>query len=429
MVISLILVINPAGLGGMIRLFNTGEDVYKPISSPVSSGTVYASFLVNIDSARTLGDYFFHLISDPFSTSYRARLFVKKAQNGNLAFGLSKGSTSASNPPVYGDSIYTQGTTYLIVVAYEIVDGSSNDIVKLWVNPDLSGAEPSPLLLINDASQSDVTIGSYAFRQGGSASGPFLTLDGVIITTNWNDLVASTPVLTIAEAIEDLNNDFVPDRLGDTVTVQGVVFSPNYQTTNNSYYIYDGTAGTDIFMPGPVLLWAMGDELNVTGVVTQFNGMTEIVPSSASGWILISSGNPTPEPVVITLAQYKADPELYEGSLVGFVSLNKAAGTWPASGSANLSLTDGIDTVVFRIDSDTDIDGNPEPAWPVDVLGIGSQFDNSAPYNGGYQIFPRFYASDFLPAGTIPVELTSFAASVNGTSVNLNWSTATEINN
>ena len=29
----------------------------------------------------------------------------------------------------------------------------------------------------------------------------------------------------------------------------------------------------------------------------------------------------------------------------------------------------------------------------------------------------------------IPVELTSFAASVNGTSVNLNWSTATEINN
>ena len=81
------------GLGGMIRLFNTGEDVYKPISSPVSSGTVYASFLVNIDSARTLGDYFFHLISDPFSTSYRARLFVKKAQNGNLAFGLSKGST------------------------------------------------------------------------------------------------------------------------------------------------------------------------------------------------------------------------------------------------------------------------------------------------------------------------------------------------
>ena len=52
-------------------------------------------------------------------------------------------------------------------------------------------------------------------------------------------------------------------------------------------------------------------------------------------------------------------------------------------------LSDGLDTVVFRIDSDTDIDGSPEPAWPVDVIGIGSQFDNSAPFNGGYQSFSK----------------------------------------
>ncbi len=240
-----------------------------------------------------------------------------------------------------------------------------------------------------------------------------------------------TQVISIAEAIEDLNNDFVPDRVGDTVTVQGVIFSPNYQTSNNSYYISDGTAGTDIFMYGPpVLIWNMGDELNVTGVVTQFNGMTEILIADTTGWVLLSSGNPTPSPTVITLAQYKATPELYEGSLVGFSGLSKASGTWPASGgSTNLSLTDGVDTVVFRIDSDTDIDGSPEPIWPKDVIGIGSQFDNSAPYDGGYQVFPRFYASDFLPVGTIPVELTSFAATVNGASVNLNWSTATELNN
>lgn len=177
------------GLGGMIKLFNTGEDVYKPISAPISSGTVYASILINVDSARDLGDYFFHLISDPFSTSYRARTFVKKASNGNLAFGLSKGTASVSNPPIYTDSIYTAGTTYLIVIAYEIVDGASNDIVKLWLNPDLSGPEPTPLLSINDASQSDIAIGSYAFRQGGSASGPYLLLDGLIVSTSWNSII------------------------------------------------------------------------------------------------------------------------------------------------------------------------------------------------------------------------------------------------
>jgi hypothetical protein len=120
---------------------------------------------------------------------------------------------------------------------------------------------------------------------------------------------------------------------------------------------------------------------------------------------------------------------MYEGSLVGFVSLTLVGGTWPASGSTNLDFSDGIDTVVFRIDSDTDIPGQPEPTWPRDIIGIGSQFDSSTPPDGGYQIFPRFYATDFLPAGTIPVELTSFVASVNENNVTLSWSTATETNN
>ena len=163
--------------------------------------------------------------------------------------------------------------------------------------------------------------------------------------------------ISIAEAIEDLNMDFIPDRLGQTVTVEGVVFSPNFQTTNNSYYISDGTAGTDIFMYSPPLFnWAMGDMLQITGVVDQYNGMTEIIPVDSTGWVFQSAGNPTPNPIVITLAQYKANSELYEGSLVGFVSLTKVSGTWPAAGSsANLLFSDGMDTVTFRIDSDTDI--------------------------------------------------------------------------
>jgi hypothetical protein len=237
--------------------------------------------------------------------------------------------------------------------------------------------------------------------------------------------------ITIAEAIEDLDMDFIPDRLGDTVTVQGVIFSPNFQTTNNSFYLHDGTAGTDIFMFGPpVFTWNFGDSLTITGEVTQFNGMTEIEALDSASWVLNSSGNPTPDPMVITLAQYNANPEMYEGSLVGFVGLTKVSGTWPATGSsANLSFSDGVDTAVFRIDSDTDIDGQAEPTWPNDIIGIGAQFDNSVPYNSGYQIFPRYYATDFLPSGTIPVELTSFTAVSQNSGVLLNWSTATEVNN
>jgi len=63
------------GLGNHIQLVNTGQDVNKNLPSDITSGTVYASFIVNIDSARSLGDYFFHLGPNPVSTTFRARVF------------------------------------------------------------------------------------------------------------------------------------------------------------------------------------------------------------------------------------------------------------------------------------------------------------------------------------------------------------------
>ena len=177
-----------SGLGNMIQLVNTGEDVSKNLAADITNGTVYASLLVNVDSAQS-GDYFFHLGPNPISTTFRARVFVKKAVNGNLAFGLAKGSTSVTNTPIYTDSIYSTGTTYLVVVAYQFVDGATNDLVKLWVNPDLSGPEPTPLLTKDDPLNTDIIIGSFAFRQGPSTASPYLKLDGLIIGTSWNYIV------------------------------------------------------------------------------------------------------------------------------------------------------------------------------------------------------------------------------------------------
>lgn len=237
--------------------------------------------------------------------------------------------------------------------------------------------------------------------------------------------------LPIAVAREDTNNDLIPDRLGDTVTIGGIVISPNYQTTNHSYYIWDGTAGITEFLAGttsPVL--NLGDSVFMQGVIGQFRGLTQIQPFNSSSILVYNSGNPTPAPVVLTMADYFQNPEAYEATLIGFVNVNKVSGTWPSNNSATLTITDGTDTLALRIDSDTDLDNNPEPTWPVDIIGLGSQF-SSAPsvVNDGYQLLPRFYSTDILPAGTIPVELSSFAASISNGKVILSWSTVTEKNN
>lgn len=239
-------------------------------------------------------------------------------------------------------------------------------------------------------------------------------------------------VLPISVAREDLNNDLIPDHKGDTLTVKGVVISPNFQTTSRSYYIYDGTAGICLFKNGmlsPAL--NLGDSVIVKGKIDHYNGLTELVYLSDSTIWVAGTNATVPAPKVLTLAQYKANPELYEGQLVGITNLNKVSGNWPAAGSsATLKMVSGTDTVDVRIDSDTDIDGTTEPTWPKDILGIASQFASTGSVNNGYQILPRYAATDFKPANSLlPVELTSFSAKVQGNSVLLSWSTATEKNN
>jgi hypothetical protein len=242
-------------------------------------------------------------------------------------------------------------------------------------------------------------------------------------------LAIGEKVLPISAARIDANADFIPDRNLDTVTIAGVVFTPNYQTTNRSYYIWDGTGGIctiSFGLTSPAL--NLGDSVVVRGQIQQYNGLDEIAPLTDADVRVVGTGAKLPSPIYLTPGLYKTNTEQYEGLLVQVANLSKLSGTWPATGSsANIVLTNGSDTVTVRVDSDTDIDGNPEPVWPKDIIGVVTQFQSTAPYNVGYQLQPRYYATDF-PA-VLPVELTSLSTSLNGKSVIINWATATEINN
>jgi Secretion system C-terminal sorting domain len=236
-------------------------------------------------------------------------------------------------------------------------------------------------------------------------------------------------VLPISEARIDANADLIPDRLNDTLTIAGVVFTPNYQTSNRSYYIWDGTGGLCTFKGGllsPAL--NLGDSVVIRGYILQYNGLDEINLNTDTDIWVVGTNAKLPTPIIIPRGTYNTNTEQYECLLVQVQNVTKVSGTWPgAGGSANIVLTNGADTLTIRVDSDTDIDGNPEPVWPKDVIGVMTQFSATS-LSAGYQIQPRYYATDF-PAATVPVELISLSASVCGKSVIINWTTATEKNN
>lgn len=235
-------------------------------------------------------------------------------------------------------------------------------------------------------------------------------------------------ILPISSARIDANADYIPDHVGDTLTVSGVVFTPNYQTTSRSYYIYDGTGGICTFKNGLTsAALSLGDSIVVRGQIQHYNGLTELAPLTDDQIWIVKTGATLPEPLVLAPGAYMNNTEQYEGMLVQVKNLSKMNGAWPAvTKSGTINMTNGTDTVALRIDSDTDIDGTTEPTWPSDVIGVVTQYTTGA-ITTGYQLQPRYAATDF-PSST-PVELTSLSANVNGKSVLINWTTGTEKNN
>lgn len=199
--------------------------------------------------------------------------------------------------------------------------------------------------------------------------------------------------------IPDINNDDAngePDSIGVYCWTKGIVLGLDLRGGNGlSFTIYDGE-GINVFNFNDVSAYAVteGDSIMVRGEIDFYNGLTEIIPDSIE---VLNSGNSLPAEMNVSVpsAMTESAP-----MMIANVEYNAGSGTWPDpasfTGSRNIELVncDG-DTIVMRIDSDTDIDENwfADSTKTMTVHGIGGQFDGSSPYTSGYQIFPM-YLSD-----------------------------------
>lgn len=241
-----------SGIGNGVTLNNTGQDVHDTLTSPATSGSVYASLLVRVTAAQA-SDYFFHLTRTAApTTDFYARTFVRLASNSNLAFGIQKGAASATNPVAYTDSVYSTGITYLLVVKYVFNTGTTtDDQVSLFVfsDPTLPSSEPTPTVGPISGTQTDVLeLGLVALRQGTASTAPTLIIDGIRVGLTWND--APLPIQlsyfrgTYSQSdnsvqldwrtISEVNNyGFFVQRSSDRVTASDVSsLIPGHGTTN-----------------------------------------------------------------------------------------------------------------------------------------------------------------------------------------------------
>ena len=223
------------------------------------------------------------------------------------------------------------------------------------------------------------------------------------------------PTYTLPQ-VKGVNAQFLPDSSGKMCKLVGTVLGVNTQTFattgNLGFTIHDGSVGFGVFGAGTKNLGYTvneGDVIRVIGVIGHFNGLAQI---NADSIVVISTNGALPSPVVITDMNESTESQLIRMNNVYVIN----AAQWTNAGSGfSVNVTNGPDTIQLRIDADvSDVYNAPCPVGTFDVVGIGGQFDNSAPHNSGYQFLPRRLADFIFPVPvTYDLAITEIMASSN----------------
>ena len=181
----------PSVAGNAATLTTTGQDVYQSFT-PVSSGDVYISFLLNVQSAQS-GDYFIALSPSTAQTNYYLRLHAKSSGSG-YSLGLNK-SNEVTGGSVYGTTVLNFNTTYVVVARYSFSAAATTDDIEyvyVFASPALPSSEPSTPEVgpYTNSTKNDATdLGFVTLRQGSTTAAAALIIDGIRIATSWTALL------------------------------------------------------------------------------------------------------------------------------------------------------------------------------------------------------------------------------------------------
>lgn len=183
------------------RLMKRFVEEGEPKMFGIKEGVLYMSALINVKEAGGIENseqmYILGFIpestagnKDQVSYSLYSRLFVIGSETeGKFKLGICKANT-------YADAVTEElnlGETYLVVIKYEFVEGSSNDIVTLWVNP---APEQEPAAVLTTDAKTDVSatmgITGLTLYQGGSTmrKAPNVLVDAIRVADTWGELFA-----------------------------------------------------------------------------------------------------------------------------------------------------------------------------------------------------------------------------------------------
>lgn len=175
--------------GNMVSFDEIGSETYTEFSD-VSTGVVYASFLLKVTGFQTGsspdvtdGGYIASLSGS--TNGYDARFWVRpNPDTSGTTFDIGFGAETSSPPFTTGT--YNLNDVLFVVMAYDM----DNALVSTWINPDVASFEgtiPSATLSSTDPNPPSA-ISLFILRQDSANETPFIELDALRISNSWADV-------------------------------------------------------------------------------------------------------------------------------------------------------------------------------------------------------------------------------------------------
>jgi len=203
------------------------------------------------------------------------------------------------------------------------------------------------------------------------------------------------PLYSIGE-VSGNSETFEADSLNILCELRGIVHGLNTTPEGLQFTLIDATDGINIYNAMNSFGYTVleGDSIHVTGIIDQFNGLTQLVADTV---YLISQDNELNEPELVGELDETTESQMIQLKCIEIVDLAEWTNETPGF---TLTMTDGTNEYDLRIDASSDIFGTDAPEGVFSIIGIGGQFDSSSPFDEGYQIQPRYLAdmSGFVTA-------------------------------
>ena len=213
--------------------------------------------------------------------------------------------------------------------------------------------------------------------------------------------VADAQVISIREARSK--------PMGTEVSLSGIVTCDVIANVSIRYF-QDNTAGMAVYDWQFADAVKMGDSINITGVLKNYQELIELDP--VRGYTIHSSGHSLPAPLPVTPGQLH---DSIQGMLVqiGDVLFDQAGSVFS---TGNYSYTSNQETGSVYVHSNNALAGESIPGGPVTMTGIAST------YYSNQQVLVR-HPDDLVPSGSIWMTSPVGVIQITKEGFDLEWTT------